>query len=165
MIPTIKKILYATDLSENARYVFAYAAALAHRFNAEIVMVHAMEPFSAYAQIRLSDMIGESEWAEMQKTKEQDTVELIRRRLGEFCDQMGSELNECPFLVTDIVVKRGNAAEVIMEQARAANCDLIVMGTHGHGALMDALVGSTARRVIRRSRIPVMVAHLPDKIS
>jgi nucleotide-binding universal stress UspA family protein len=163
MIPKIKKILYATDLSENAKYVFAYAAALANRFDAEIVMVHALEPFSPYAEMRLGEMLGEAEWTGMQKAKEQETVDMIRKRLARFCEEMGSELNECPFQVTDIVVKRGNAAETILEQIRVSQCDMIVMGTYGHSALVDTLMGSTARRVIRRSRVPVMVAHLPDK--
>jgi nucleotide-binding universal stress UspA family protein len=162
MIPSIKKILYATDLSDNARHVFAYAAAIANRFDAEIIILHAVEPISPYTQQRLSEMIGESQWAEMQKNKEQETVDLIRQRLDRFCQEMGSELNACPFQVADILVKRGNAVEAILEQSRSNHCDLIVMGTHGHGTLADVFVGSTARRVIRRSQVPVMVAHLPE---
>jgi nucleotide-binding universal stress UspA family protein len=61
------------------------------------------------------------------------------------------------------VVKQGNAAETILEQSRISRCDMIVMGTHGHSALAEALVGGTVHRVIRHSRLPVMVARLPDK--
>ena len=38
-----------------------------------------------------------------------------------------------------------------------------MMGTQGHGILEDALIGSTARRVIRRSKKPVLVVRLPDE--
>ena len=42
-IPEIKKILYATDLSENARYAFGYAVSLANRYGAGITILHVME--------------------------------------------------------------------------------------------------------------------------
>jgi len=38
---------------------------------------------------------------------------------------------------------------------------MIVMGTHGYGMFADALIGSTARRVVRRCKKPVMVIRLP----
>ena len=47
MIPEIKKILYATDLSENARFAFGYAASLANRYGAQIVMLHVIEEISS----------------------------------------------------------------------------------------------------------------------
>jgi nucleotide-binding universal stress UspA family protein len=37
------------------------------------------------------------------------------------------------------------------------------MGTQGHGFLEDVLLGSTARRVIRRSKKPVLVVRLPEE--
>jgi nucleotide-binding universal stress UspA family protein len=51
----------------------------------------------------------------------------------------------------------------ILETAEEKNCDLIVMGTHGRGALMDAMMGSTTNRVTRRSKIPVLSVRLPEK--
>ncbi|MBC8246357.1 MAG: universal stress protein, partial [Deltaproteobacteria bacterium] len=62
----------------------------------------------------------------------------------------------------DTVVLWGNPVEQILLQAAERNCDLIVMGTHGHGTLADVMIGSTARRVIRRSKIPVLVVRLPE---
>ena len=53
-------------------------------------------------------------------------------------------------------------ADRVLRQAARTNCDLVVMGTHGQGMLADAMLGSTARRVIRRCRQPVMVIRLPD---
>jgi nucleotide-binding universal stress UspA family protein len=52
--------------------------------------------------------------------------------------------------------------EQILAQADAAQADLIVMGTHGQGTFKDAMMGSTARRVLRRSKIPVLVIRLPE---
>ena len=44
MIPQIKKILYATDLSKNSHYAFFYAVDMAKRYNATIVILHSIEP-------------------------------------------------------------------------------------------------------------------------
>ena len=49
MIPQIKKILYATDLSKNSSYAFLFATDVARRHDATIVMLHAIEPVPAYA--------------------------------------------------------------------------------------------------------------------
>ena len=46
MLPNIKMILYATDLSESARHAFGYAASLADRYGAKIVILHVIEDFS-----------------------------------------------------------------------------------------------------------------------
>jgi nucleotide-binding universal stress UspA family protein len=60
-------------------------------------------------------------------------------------------------------VIKGHPADEILTQAEKRNCDLIVMGTQGHGILEDALLGSTARRVVRRSKKPVLVVRLPEE--
>ena len=44
MIPQIKKILYATDLSKNAAYAFFYTVDMAKKHNASIVILHSIEP-------------------------------------------------------------------------------------------------------------------------
>jgi nucleotide-binding universal stress UspA family protein len=63
----------------------------------------------------------------------------------------------------DIIVERGNPVEKIISHSEQEKFDLIVMGTHGHGKLEDAMIGSTARRVVRRSEIPVLVVRLPGE--
>ena len=50
MIPEIKNILYATDLSENARYAFGYAVSLANRCDAKITVLHVVEELSSFAR-------------------------------------------------------------------------------------------------------------------
>ena len=43
MIPEIKKILYTTDLSKNARHAFSYAASIANRYDAGVTILHVLE--------------------------------------------------------------------------------------------------------------------------
>jgi nucleotide-binding universal stress UspA family protein len=51
----------------------------------------------------------------------------------------------------------GESAATILDYACDKNCDLVVMGTHGHGSLGDALLGSVASHVLHESRIPVVL--------
>lgn len=53
----------------------------------------------------------------------------------------------------------GEPAETIVKQAKAGKADLVVMGTHGRGALKRLLVGSVALKVIATSPVPVVVAR------
>lgn len=50
----------------------------------------------------------------------------------------------------------GESAATILDYARDKKCDLVVMGTHGHGSLGDALLGSVASRVLHEASIPVL---------
>jgi nucleotide-binding universal stress UspA family protein len=52
---------------------------------------------------------------------------------------------------------RGRPARRILEVAEECDCDLIVMGFHGHGRLHDALVGSVSGTVLRESSRPVLL--------
>ena len=53
--------------------------------------------------------------------------------------------------------------DVIVDQARAHHCDLIVMGTHGRRGINHALIGSDAERVIRMSEVPVLTVRSGEK--
>ncbi len=59
------------------------------------------------------------------------------------------------------VVKVGTAAQEIARHAASARADLLVMGRGGGRALRDVVLGSTAERVIRQARLPVLVVRLP----
>ena len=65
------------------------------------------------------------------------------------------------FVTDEVLIKRGTPAEIIVETAKKRNCDLIVMGTHGQGAIADVLIGSTAKWVVRRSPVPVLIIRDP----
>ena len=162
MIPEIKKIFYATDLSENARHSFGYAASLANRYGAGITMLHVLEDVSAYQDSLVINIIGEQKWDELRKNKEQVVLDTIRERIEKFCEDVSRELPACPFITDDIIVKIGNPVEEILQEVEASGCDMVVMGAHGHGILANAMMGSTSRRVLRRCNKPVLVVRLPE---
>lgn len=162
MVPEIKKILYSTDLSENSRSAFKYAAIIADRFGAVITILHVLEELPADARSRVMDYLGEERWNELQKQNEEQVLGTMKTRLEGFCKEITRELPGCSFVTDEIVVKTGHPVEEILGQAEITGCDLVVMGSHGAGILADAMMGSTARRVLRRCKKPVLVVRLPE---
>jgi universal stress protein A len=55
----------------------------------------------------------------------------------------------------------GVAWSEILAATKATGCDLIVMGTHGRGAITHLLLGSVAEKVVRKAECPVLTVHLP----
>ena len=167
----VKKILYATDLSENARYAFAYAVSLANLYNAGITMIHVLPEVPALLDQTVIGYISEDRWKEIKSQQMDEAKEAligkkrehlaIKEELHQFSEDVKQQQAGAGFTTDDIIVLRGNPVEEIIKSAAEYNCDLIVMGTHGHGTLEDVMLGSTARRVIRRSKIPVLVIRLP----
>ncbi|MBR9986750.1 MAG: universal stress protein [Desulfosarcina sp.] len=162
MLPQIKNILYATDLSDNARYAYNYAASLGQQYSARITILHVIEKLTAETFLQIHGYVGEEKWKKLQEEKRSDFISTIKGRLSNFCDEISSEVDACTFQVDKIIVKEGIAADEILHQADLNDADLIVMGTRGFGMFKEALMGGTARRVVRRSTIPVMVVRLPE---
>ena len=161
IIPEIKKILYATDLSENARYSFRYAVSLSHQYDASLTIFHVLEIRTGYVY-DLSNYLGAEKWEELKISHDEETLRTIETRLTDFCDEVAAEDDSCRFIVDAVVVKRGNPVEEIVLQAESEDFDIVVMGTHGHKPLADMMMGSTARRVLRRCKKPVLAVRLPE---
>ncbi len=162
MIPKLKKILYASDLSDNSAPALAWAMSLAHQHDAKISFLHVIEELSPHTDHAVRSFMGEDKWAQMIESRLTEVHDEIAQRIEKFCDRVKGDMTNCPFVVNETVIRKGVPVEVILDEAASRDSDLIVMGTHGAGLLKDAMIGSTARRVLRRSRIPVFVIPLPD---
>ena len=77
MIPQIKKILYATDLTKNSAYAFFYAVDMAKKHNASIVILHTIEPISPRVYGEGSFRVEEV----LKKSKKQEAGRMISRKL------------------------------------------------------------------------------------
>ena len=165
----IKKILYATDLSESAVHAFSYAVSLANMYGAGITILHVLAEFPGEEFI--TNMINTDTWEEIKNRnyseardqligKKRDHV-AIKEVLEAFSEKAQAGTEDQAFVTDEVLIKNGTPAEVIVETAKEQNCDLIVVGTHGHGVIADVLVGNTAKWVIKHSPIPVLVIRLP----
>lgn len=165
----IKKILYATDLSETAVHAFAYAVSLANTYGAGITTLHVIAETSSEEFV--SSMISAKTLKEVKNRhyskarkdligKKRENV-TIREVLQAFSDEVKADAQDQSFITDEILIREGPPVETIITTAKEQNCDLIVMGTHGQGGIANVLVGSTAKKVVRQSAIPVLVVRLP----
>ncbi len=165
----IKKILYATDLSESAVHAFSYAVSLANMYGAGITILHVLAEFPGEEFI--VNMIDRDTWEEIKNRHYSEARDqLIGKKRGHvaikevleaFSEEAKADAKDQTFVTDETLIKTGAPAEIIVQTAKEQNCDLIVMGTHGHGTFADVFVGSTAKWVIRQSPIPVLVIRLP----
>lgn len=162
MLPKIEKILYATDLSENSRRAFMYAAGMAQRYDARLIVAHVVEPINPNTYMQLSSMMGESEWVNLQLDRANQLNDEILVQLKRFCHELQTDIDTAKLHDEDILVRKGLPVEEIVKLVREQNIDLIVVGTHGYGMVKDALMGGTVRRLVRQSTAPVMVVPNPE---
>lgn len=165
----IKKILYATDLSQSARYAFAYAVSLANHYCASITLLHVLHDAPGFVE----NLIGADKYEEIKQQRYDNAREtligkrrehvIIKEILDKLCEDVRTD-KSLPDVVTDeILVREGNPAEEILRATEESGCDLIVIGTHGFGGIAEAMIGGTARQVLRHSRKPVLAVRLPEE--
>jgi len=117
MIPEIKKILYATDLSKNSNYAFFYAVDMAKRHDARIVILHSVERvryiYSEGASGRVEEIL--------ERAKKQELIEDLeemKKGLQDFCKRAENHVGEpCAELVSKILVPLGHPVEEILKAA------------------------------------------------
>lgn len=163
MIPKIKKILYATDLSPNSVYALRYAINTAIKHDADIIILHVCEDLGSAGRTIVHINIDEKQHQKIFDEYKSQAQNLINERLGALRDRDLKEQPEFADKVKSIEICEGFPAEVILSKAEKFDCDAIIMGTHGKGFIRHAFLGSTAKRVLRRARRPVFIIPLPKE--
>ncbi len=171
MIPQIKRILYATDLSKNSAYAFRYAVNSAMYHGADIQILHVLEipifPFSLPGEGGTGTLHeGKGYLEKIQKyeaKRKKQAKEKIKKRLEKFCAREVKNSPECLRRVASIQVVEGDPAGTILQIAEDSKADLVIMGTHGKGFLAHAFLGSVAEKVLNRIKIPVFIIPIPKE--
>jgi len=154
MIPQIKKILFATDLSEKSAYAYYYAVHMAKRDEAKIVIFHAIEPLPSM-MITFEDFVYKVA---------QDRIKTVKEQLQKFSKKVDARMGTSSVeFVSNILVRMGDPVEEILKAADEEGCDVIVLGTHGKGILEQTVLGSVSSSVLLRTRKPVFVVPLPSE--
>ena len=135
----IRKILYPTDFSPYSNQAYFHAVALAESHGASLTILY-VYPGGFGAPETAGDSEDRSYW--------QEQLEQIR------------PVNE--HILTHHVLLEGDPAGEIVDYARDASVDLIVMGTHGRSGLAHVLLGSVAEKVVRKAPCPVLTVRHPE---
>ena len=166
MIPKIQKILYATDLSPNSVYALRYAINSAIKHDADIIILHVFEKVDPASSAWLDPYLYEERYQRLYNERKIGTRDLIQKRLKAIRENELKELKNDPEfedLNISIETCEGFPAEEILSKAEELNCDAIIMGTHSKGIIANTFLGSTAKRVLRRTRKPVFIIPLPKE--
>ena len=138
----LKKILVPTDFSKQSEKAVLYGKELAGKFGAELHLLHAYEATPI--------MYGEGGGVAPPSTAELQATAL-------------KLLNDVDVESNGVAITRktaeGHALVEIVQYARENDIDLIVMGTHGRGAIAHMLIGSVAENVVRKAPCPVLVVR------
>ena len=143
----IKTILVPTDFSEPSTAALAYAKELANALRASIHLLHVTQDLTAQA------------WAgEAYPASLSEILDDLQRQAKK---QLASALpaSERKKYRSALVVAAGVPFTQIIEYATKNQIDLIVMGTHGRGAVAHAILGSVTERVVRFA--PCAVLSVP----
>jgi len=161
MIPKIQKILYATDLSQNSVYALRYAMNSAIKHDADIIILHVLEKVDPASHVMLDLYLYEEQHQKILREHIAETKDLITKRLETLREKELKDHPEFSDIGISIEVFEGYPAEVILSKAQEFNCDEIIMGTHSKGIIANTFLGSVAKRVLRRTRKPVLIIPLP----
>jgi nucleotide-binding universal stress UspA family protein len=162
----MKRILVPIDFSDVTPPVIDLARQLAKAFNAEILLVHVKEVTAAATPGTLGyGLAGMPELAPMAGVP----IPGLEPMPETFPDEQGqtSKLTRWQEEIAQDGIKvslhepTGTVAEEILGQADELNADLIVMGTHGRGAMYNLLVGSASKGVLKHSTRPVVLVPAP----
>jgi len=140
----MKTILAPIDFSNGTKPVIAEAVALAEAFGARLVLLHAIQALPASA--------SEFGFAEATAKIASAAAENVKRRLAHIQEQFG----EAGIAVSTLYAV-GVSGAIILARAGELSADYIVIGSHGHGAFYDLIVGSTTSRVLKEAKCPVLV--------
>jgi nucleotide-binding universal stress UspA family protein len=148
----LKKILVATDFSEPSDAALAYGRELARSFGAQLTVLYVVEDV-------LTRAYGIDGGVVMSDPDLQTQIEDASRKQ---IDALLSLEDRRELKAEGVLVVSNSPAAAIVNYARDAASNLIVMGTHGRGGVAHLLMGSVTERVVRTAPCPVLTVRHPE---
>ena len=157
----IKNILLALDFSEITGELINAGEALAKPYNANLHLLHTEPPTSGYVyytagiEYNIITGFGYADTYSQQIEKEslandKHALEIIQNQLKK------------KDIKTTFSLLKGEIAETIVNEAQKIPADLIIIGSHKHGAFYNLLFGSTETKLLKESPYPILI--IPEKI-
>lgn len=142
-----KHVLIATDFSDASGRAFAYALALAHRYNCALSVVHAIQP-EPREPIPMEPLPRELNRRRLEAEQQMN-------HLGEKAGRTDPE--------NHLLLEEGPVWDVLASAIQREKADLLVLGTRGRGGLKKLALGSVAEEVLRLASCPVLTVgpHVP----
>ena len=147
----VKNILFATDFLSHSNQAFKFAIDLKEKYQSKLVVLNINEEFLSKNEMVMS-RVGVDK---IKKTNEE--IALNSKKMFE---KMIVNINIKNLSNVKMIQRKGIASKEIIKYANSINSDLIIIGSNNHSKISELLIGSTARKVINSSKIPVLVIPL-----
>ena len=141
----IRHILFPTDLSEDSFAAWPLALEFAKKFGATLHAVTVVEELYALAPYENYGVMVQAM---------RDMLPQIERRLQERVKEVPTDVP-----VRTAVIEAVTPAGALLDYVKKNAIDLIIMATHGRGAIAHVLLGSVAERLTRTAPVPVMTVR------
>ncbi len=154
------KLLCAVDFSESTTSLVRAAEKLAGNCNATIVLLHVLPPddkdIEFHPTIEARFKPRKKYYREADSTEKGDSVPILHNRKYNLLQTIADWLKESG-ITSEISIIHGGEIDGIVEQAAKQGADMIMLGSHGHKALYQLIIGSVCEGVLRKAAIPVII--------
>lgn len=151
MLTPINTIVYATDLGRDMTPALSMAMSLAEKYQAKLTFLNVIEPIDS----SVYNLVADDMWPKIKENNRKRALEMLTESIDYFFNEKLGDNPNLPKPTAKVI--DGNPTRSILACADDINADLIVMGSHGHSALGEILLGSVADKVIRLSKRPVLL--------
>jgi len=146
----LQQILVPIDFSSHSVKALRYASAFAQQFEARLMLLHVNEPMVFPSELGYAPLATEA--------LDQSLREDAQTRLQSLAHECRAE-----GLEVETAVVPGRPFHEIVEAAAEREVDLIIIATHGFTGFTHVLMGSTAERVVRHAKCPVLVVREDER--
>lgn len=156
----MKKILIGIGDSKYAEHATEYGFNLAHQLNAEIGLVHVIEPIVGIP----ASPVDTSLTVPFDNTADLVTPEFIsiEEEVAKKAIDNAVKAHGEGFTISTFT-EYGDTADSILECSKTFGADLIVIGTHSRTGIDRFIMGSVAEHVVRHSDVPVLVVPMKEE--
>jgi nucleotide-binding universal stress UspA family protein len=152
----MKQILIALDYEPSAEKIAEAGLALAQKMGAGVTLVHVVANAAYYSSLDYSPIMGFTGFG-MTNNLQSTFIEL-KAGAQDFLDKSREHLNDNSIRT---IVKEGEAQDGILEAAKDAHADIIVMGSQSRSGLDKILMGSVTEKVLHHTTVPLYI--IPTK--
>ncbi len=138
------KLLVAVDLSESTQTIVEKVEEMNKEYPAKVWILHNAEPGPDFVEFKVDPLAARETLAKKFHNEHRQIQEIANR------------LRKAGLDATALLV-HGATVETILKEASDLDVDMIVVGTHGRGAMYQLLVGSVSEGILKKSRYPVLV--------
>jgi nucleotide-binding universal stress UspA family protein len=147
----LNNILVATDFSKASDVALAYGRDLARSYGSALHVLHVAEnAFLLFGGDPATTFVPDQQLE-------------IERSAREQVEALITDDDRTMLRATSAVVTGVGVAQAIVDYVSAHGIDLVIMGTHGRGAVAHLLMGSVAERVVRLAPCPVLTVRSPER--